>query len=342
MNTNDIIRIEGLKKAFVTKDNTVVALDGIDLSIKKGEVFGVIGLSGAGKSTLVRCINLLERPTEGKVIFNGHDLAALPKKELLKTRMSIGMIFQGFNLLEQRTAFKNIGYPLEIAGWQKSDIEKRAKELLEIVGLSDKRNAYPSQLSGGQKQRIAIARALATNPEVLLCDEATSALDPETTQSILDLLKKINRGMGVTIVVITHEMRVVEQICHRVAIIDSSKIVEMGDVKDVFLRPQSKIGRQLILPKSDSAEQAMSERCIRIVFDGNSSFEPIISNMSLTCNVTVNILFADTRNIDDKAYGQMVLQLPQDETSVARIKAYLDEKGIFYKEEQPDVHNTNS
>ena len=334
MNQNDIIRLEGLKKTFVTKDNTVVALDGIDLSIKKGEVFGVIGLSGAGKSTLVRCINLLERPTEGKVIFNGKDLASMPKKELLKTRMSIGMIFQGFNLLEQRTAFKNICFPLEVAGWSKDDMEKRATELLGIVGLSDKRNSYPSQLSGGQKQRVAIARALAMNPEVLLCDEATSALDPETTQSILDLLKRINREMGVTIVVITHEMRVVEQICHRVAIIDHSHIVEMGEVKDVFLHPKSPIGRQLIIPKNDGASQVMSKRSIRIVFDGNSSYEPIVSHMSLSCNVTVNILFADTRNIDDKAYGQMVLQLPEDQASVGRIFAYLDEKGISYKEEK--------
>lgn len=342
MDTNDIIRIEGLKKAFNTKDGTVVALDGIDLSIKKGEVFGVIGLSGAGKSTLVRCMNLLERPTEGRVVFNGRDLASLPKKELLKTRMSIGMIFQGFNLLEQRTAFKNICYPLEIAGRSRKEAEARAEELLATVGLSEKRNAYPSQLSGGQKQRIAIARALATNPEVLLCDEATSALDPETTHSILELLRQINREMGVTIVVITHEMRVVEQICHRVAIIDSSRIVEMGEVKDVFLRPESKIGRQLILPKNESGIREMSERCIRIVFDGSSSFEPVISDMTLSCGVAVNILFANTRNIEDKAYGQMLLQLPRDEISVARIKAYLDEKGIFYKEEQPDVHNTDS
>ena len=231
MNTNDIIRIEGLKKAFVTKDNTVVALDGIDLSIKKGEVFGVIGLSGAGKSTLVRCINLLERPTEGKVIFNGHDLAALPKKELLKTRMSIGMIFQGFNLLEQRTAFKNIGYPLEIAGWQKSDIEKRAKELLEIVGLSDKRNAYPSQLSGGQKQRIAIARAILKNTPVLILDEATSAVDNETEALIQQAIDELSKSR--TVVVIAHRLSTVMK-ADNIIVLEDGKIAEQGNHKELL------------------------------------------------------------------------------------------------------------
>ncbi len=341
-NSGYIIEIKGLCKTFESKNTYVEALKDIDLSIKRGEIFGVIGLSGAGKSTLVRCINFLERPTSGTVCFNGSDLSELSESGLLEARRSMGMIFQGFNLLEQRTALKNVCFPLEIAGMPKKQMLDRANELLDIVQLSDKKNAYPSQLSGGQKQRVAIARALATNPDVLLCDEATSALDPETTQSILSLLKSINRSMGVTIIIITHEMRVIEQICSRVAIISESRIAEIGEVKDVFLKPQTSAGRQLILPKDDTATQLFGARCIRIVFDGGSSFEPVISDMTLTCRTKVNILFANTRNIDDRAYGQMLLQLPDDDASVARIKAYLDERKISYREEQPDVHNTNS
>lgn len=328
-----MIRLQNISKVFYTDSGPVEALKDINLSIKKGEIFGIIGLSGAGKSTLVRCINFLEKPTEGNVILDGRDLGGLTRKELLKARQSIGMIFQGFNLLSQRNALRNICFPLEIAGVSKSDAKARAYELLDIVGLSDKAKAYPSQLSGGQMQRVAIARALATNPKVLLCDEATSALDPNTTQSILELLKDINRKFGVTIVVITHEMKVIEQICNRVAVIDRSRIVEQGDVREVFMRPKSDIAKQLILPKSEAVEFLTSRRCLRIVFDGNSSFEPIISNMTLECHAVVNILFADTKNIDGKAFGQMVLQLPDDDTAIERIKAYLESKNILYKEE---------
>jgi len=328
-----LIRLQNISKVFYTDSGPVEALKDINLSIKKGEIFGIIGLSGAGKSTLVRCINFLEKPTEGNVILDGRDLGGLTRKELLKARQSIGMIFQGFNLLSQRNALRNICFPLEIAGVSKSDAKARAYELLDIVGLSDKAKAYPSQLSGGQMQRVAIARALATNPKVLLCDEATSALDPNTTQSILELLKDINRKFGVTIVVITHEMKVIEQICNRVAVIDRSRIVEQGDVREVFMRPKSDIAKQLILPKSEAVEFLTSRRCLRIVFDGNSSFEPIISNMTLECHAVVNILFADTKNIDGKAFGQMVLQLPDDDTAIERIKAYLESKNILYKEE---------
>ncbi|NLL39883.1 MAG: ATP-binding cassette domain-containing protein [Clostridiales bacterium] len=328
-----MIRLQNISKVFYTDSGPVEALKDINLSIKKGEIFGIIGLSGAGKSTLVRCINFLEKPTEGNVILDGRDLGGLTRKELLKARQSIGMIFQGFNLLSQRNALRNICFPLEIAGVSKSDAKARAYELLDIVGLSDKAKAYPSQLSGGQMQRVTIARALATNPKVLLCDEATSALDPNTTQSILELLKDINRKFGVTIVVITHEMKVIEQICNRVAVIDRSRIVEQGDVREVFMRPKSDIAKQLILPKSEAVEFLTSRRCLRIVFDGNSSFEPIISNMTLECHAVVNILFADTKNIDGKAFGQMVLQLPDDDTAIERIKAYLESKNILYKEE---------
>ena len=245
---DEIIRIEELNKTFTGKNGTIVALDGVSLSIERGEIFGIIGLSGAGKSTLVRCINYLERPTSGRVIFEGRDLAGLKPRELLLVRQSMGMIFQGFNLLSQRNALQNICFPMEIAGIPRADAKKRAYELLELVGLSDRADAYPSQMSGGQKQRIAIARALSTNPTVLLCDEATSALDPNTTRQILELLKHINETLGITVVIITHEMKVIESICNRVAVIDESHIVELGEVKEVFIHPKSKIARQLIFP----------------------------------------------------------------------------------------------
>ncbi|AGC67077.1 D-methionine ABC transporter ATP-binding protein MetN [Thermoclostridium stercorarium subsp. stercorarium DSM 8532] len=332
-----MISLRNLCKTFETANGPVEVLKNIDLDIKKGEVFGIIGLSGAGKSTLVRCINLLEKPTSGEIIFDGMNLMKLSRKELLKVRQSMGMVFQSFNLLQQRTALKNVCYPLEIAHVPKDRARKKAVELLEMVGLADKLNAYPSQLSGGQKQRVAIARALATDPKVLLCDEITSALDPNTTRSILELLQNINRTMGVTIVMITHEMEVIEQICHRVAVINGGRIVEMGDVKEVFLRPRSETAKQLILPKSGEIHRMTGKKCLRIIFDGNSAFEPIISNMTLECRAVVNILYANTKSIEGKAYGEMLLQLPDDETSIKRILAYLDEKGIYYREEEINV-----
>lgn len=337
MNNNPIIEIKNLGKTFVGRAGEVKALENINLTINEGEIFGVIGLSGAGKSTLVRCINLLEKPTEGSVTVNGENLTSLSQKGLLKARQSIGMIFQGFNLLAQRTALKNICFPMELAGFSKQKARARALELLELVGLSDKANAYPSQLSGGQKQRVAIARALATEPKVLLCDEATSALDPNTTQSILQLLKDINKMLGVTIVIITHEMKVIEQICHRVAVIDHSNIVEIGNVKEVFLKPQSDIAKQLIFPKGEGMQFHPGEKCLRLVFDGDSSFEPVISALSLECHAMVNILSADTKVIDDKVFGQMVIGLPNDEIAVARILNFLDNRKITYKEEKPNV-----
>ena len=327
-----MIELRHLGKTFGDAANKVVAIKDINLKIEDGDIFGVIGLSGAGKSTLIRCVNFLERPTEGKVIFDGVDLATLSHRELLKKRQKMSMIFQGFNLLSQRTALKNICYPMEIAGVGRAAARKKAMELLEIVGLSDKADSYPAQLSGGQKQRVAIARVLATDPSVLLCDEATSALDPNTTRAILDLLKNINQTMGVTIIVITHEMKVIEQICNKVAVIDQSHIVEQGLVRDVFLAPQSKIARELILPKNEAVEEMRGERKIRIVFDGNSAFEPVISNLSLECRTAVNILGADTKNIDGRAYGQMLLQLPDDPTAQQRIVNYLDSRNISYEE----------
>jgi len=336
-NKKPIIEMVGLGKEFHSKGNTVRALENIDLTIYEGEIFGIIGLSGAGKSTLVRCINFLERPTEGTVYFDGSDLASLSKKELLKARQSMGMIFQQFNLLMQRTTVENICFPLEIAGVAKKEARERALELLKVVGLEDKVDAYPSQLSGGQKQRVAIARALATNPKVLLCDEATSALDPTTTRSILELLKEINKNLGITIIIITHEMKVIEEICNRVAIIDQSHIAEVGDMEEVFVRPKSKIAKQLIFSRDTHIDSFVGEHKCRIIFDGRTSFEPVIANMVLECQTPVNILFADTKDIDGKAFGQMVIQLPEDELSRKRIYAYLNANKIPHEEVMSDV-----
>ncbi len=327
-----MIEIKNLDKVFSSAGGPIEALKDINLTINDGEIFGIIGLSGAGKSTLVRCINLLEKPTSGSVILDGKDLVQISKKELLMTRRNIGMIFQSFNLLSQRNVLKNVLYPMEIAGIKKAEAEKRAKELIEMVGLTDRIKSYPAQLSGGQKQRVAIARALSTNPKYLLCDEATSALDPNTVRSILALLKDINKKLGVTIIVITHEMRVVEQICDRVAVIDGGRVVETGEVKQVFISPKSKMARELILPKNETVESINSERVIRIVFDGQSAFEPVISNIITECRCAVNILGADTKNIDGKAYGQMLLQLPDDEASSERVKNYLGSRKIPFEE----------
>ncbi len=330
---NEIIKIENLNKTFRTKQNTVVALDDINITIEAGEIFGIIGLSGAGKSTLVRCINYLERPTAGKVIFDGHDLGALSSKELLRVRRSMSMIFQQFNLLMQKTALQNICFPMNIAGVPKEQAKARALELLEIVGLADKAQAYPAQLSGGQKQRVAIARALATNPKVLLCDEATSALDPTTTRSILDLLKEINQRLGLTIVIITHEMSVIEEVCQRVAIIDSSHVVEVGKVSEVFLEPKSDMAKQLIFPGAKKVEPFVGGPCLRLVFDGDTFTEPIIGNMVLECGAPVNILLADIQKVEGKIFGHMLIELPEREAQVKRIYSYLRVNKIHFEEE---------
>ena len=337
INEKPIVKLVRLGKVFQSKNNIVKALEEINLTIYQGEIFGIIGLSGAGKSTLVRCINFLEKPTSGSVIFDGADLGQLRESELLKARQSMGMIFQQFNLLMQRNALQNICFPLEIAGMPKKEAKQRAVELLEIVGLADKAKAYPAQLSGGQKQRVAIARALATNPKVLLCDEATSALDPTTTRSILNLLQEINQNLGITVIVITHEMTVIEEICNRVAIIDQSHIAEIGDVEDIFVRPQSKIAKQLVFSGETHIESFEGEYKCRIIFDGRTSFEPVIANMVLECKTPVNILFADTKDIDGKAFGQMVIQLPNDETGRKRIMNYLSMNQIPYEEVKGDV-----
>ncbi|MBO5088689.1 MAG: ATP-binding cassette domain-containing protein, partial [Lachnospiraceae bacterium] len=266
-------KLENLCKEFKAKDNTVAAVRNVSLSIEKGKIYGIIGFSGAGKSTLVRCLNLLEVPTSGKVIFKGKNLLEINEKELRKYRQKIGMIFQSFNLLAQRNVVDNVCYPLEIAGVKRKDAQKKALELLEMVGIEDKAKSYPSQLSGGQKQRVAIARALATDPDVLLCDEATSALDPITTTAILDLLKTINQKLGVTIVIITHEMKVVQQICDKVAVMSEGCIVEQGEVKEIFVNPKSEITKKLVLSKSLYISD-VGRKFLRIVFEGQSAFEP--------------------------------------------------------------------
>lgn len=327
-----ILRLEHLKKDYAVGKDSITALNDINLEIEAGEVFGIIGASGAGKSTLVRCLNLLEKPTEGHVYFEGRDLAKLNTRELNVARRSISMIFQQFNLLMQRSVLKNVMFPMEIARVPKTERKKRAMELLELVGLSDKAKVYPAQLSGGQKQRVAIARALANNPKVLLCDEATSALDPTTTREVLELLKDINRKLGITIVIITHEMTVIESICNRVAIIAESRIAEIGPVKEIFARPSTEAGRKLVYPDGDRNIQFGSNHCIRIVFDGRSSFEPVISNMILDCKVPVNIIYANTKNINGTATGEMVIQLSEDEKSYEKVFDYLKARNLTVEE----------
>ena len=327
-----IIQIQNVTKTFTGRDNQVEALKGISLDIGKGDIYGIIGMSGAGKSTLVRCLNFLERPTTGTVLVEGRDLSAMSGKELRKTRTGIAMIFQHFNLLMQRSVLDNVCFPMEIVGVKRADARKRAKELLEIVGLAEKAASYPAQLSGGQKQRVAIARALANNPKILLCDEATSALDPTTTKSILQLLQKINKEFGITIVIITHEMAVVQEICSHVAIIDNGNLAEHGTVEEVFTSPKSPAAKKLVFMVNSQASEMRGKRCIRIVFTENSSFEPVIAKMVLECKAPVNILLADTKDINGIAHGQMILQLPEDETLAAKMIHYLQERKLTVEE----------
>lgn len=331
-----MIELKHLSKTFETAGGRVDALKDVSLTIPDGDVYGIIGMSGAGKSTLVRCINMLERPTEGEVIVNGQRLDTMNPAQLRAARREITMIFQRFNLLMQRNCLDNVCFPMELSGLrgEKKWREQRALELLDIVGLKDKAKAYPAQLSGGQQQRVAIARALATRPKYLLCDEATSALDPNTTQSILHLLKEINQTLGVTIVVITHEMRVIEQICQRVAVIDQSCIAEIGNVSDVFTHPKSDIAKALILPKSPAENlPPCTGRRLRLVFDGSCSNEPVISRITLECHVPVNILFADTRIVEGSIYGHMVIDLPDDPQQFHDVLRWLDHNHISYLQE---------
>ena len=320
----NLFELKHLSKTFGSGADQVEALKDVSLSIRKGEIFGIIGLSGAGKSTLVRCINLLERPDSGQILFHGQDLMKLSEKQLRVQRRNISMIFQGFNLLDQRTALDNICFPLELIGTSKKEARKRAMELLETVGLPDKANAYPVQLSGGQKQRIAIARALASDPEVLLCDEATSALDPQTTDSILKLLQQINRERGITVIIITHQMSVIEQICNRVAILDQGSAAEIGNVVDVFRNPQSNAGRRLVSPEGALPISTWEGPVARIAFNGNASEAPIIASAAIDLQLKLSILGADTRNVDGKAFGTMLVSLPEDAAQKKQVLDYLN------------------
>lgn len=338
------IVIENLYKSFDTKDGTVEALKNVNLSIESGDIYGIIGMSGAGKSTLVRCINFLEVPTKGRVLINGKSLGDYTSRELRKQREDIGMIFQHFNLLMQKNVLENVCFPLYIQGKSKKDARKRAKELLDIVGLGDRTGAFPAQLSGGQKQRVAIARALASDPKILLCDEATSALDPQTTSSILALLKDINQRFNITIVIITHQISVVREICSHVAIVKGGEVAEQGTVEDIFTHPKTAVARELL--KNDVGDDGEEKRGtaaggkeiiksgekIRIVFSENSAFEPVIANLILNFNEPVNILKADTKNVGGVAKGEMVLEFAPDCTKNKEMKQYLLDRGLEIEE----------
>lgn len=332
-----MIQVENLCKSFSTKSGTVEAARNISFSIEKGEIFGIIGLSGAGKSTLVRCLNLLERPTSGSVWVNGKNLTELSERKLRKERQNIGMIFQHFNLLMQRTALDNVCFPMEIVGISKKEARKKALEYLKIVGLEEKALSYPSQLSGGQKQRVAIARVLASDPEILLCDEATSALDPQTTKSILELIRKINKEYGITVVVITHETSVVQEICNRVAVLERGVLVESGTVEELFRSPKTEAARRLVFSERAQIQKMNGKRLVRVTFKDRSSFEPVIANLVLTYRTPVNILYADTKNIGGSAEGEMILQLPEIEETAEKMIEYLRETNMGVEELSSDV-----
>ena len=330
------ILIQDVSKTFETKDGSVQALKHVSLSIETGDIYGIIGMSGAGKSTLVRCMNFLEVPSEGKVLIDGKSFSEFSPKELRKEREKIGMIFQHFNLLMQKNVLENVCFPLYIQGKKKAEARAKALELLEIVGLADRAKAYPAQLSGGQKQRVAIARALASDPQILLCDEATSALDPQTTSSILELLQDINQKFGITIVIITHQMSVVREICTHVAIMKDGEVKEQGLVEEIFSHPKSQVAKELISKDSgndvESKKLTQSEiqdgEIVRIVFSENSAFEPVIANLILTFHEPVNILKANTKNVGGVAKGEMILQFMSDSTNVPEMKKFLTERGL--------------
>ena len=331
-----MIEIKHLSKTFGVSGGTVDALKDITLTIPDGEIYGIIGMSGAGKSTLVRCINMLERPTSGDILIDGKSMTELSQKELREKRRDITMIFQGFNLLMQRNCLKNVCFPLELAGVKKADAEKRAAELLELVGLGDKFKSYPAQLSGGQQQRVAIARALATHPKILLCDEATSALDPQTTQSILSLIRDIHDRLGITVIIITHQMSVVEQICTRVAILDGGTVAEEGAVSGVFSSPKSEAAKRLVYPEGYQNPVMSGEdgAVIRVVFNGaNATETPLIAKMAMEENIAASILSASTRSIGDKAYGNMLLGISGGKEQTQRALDYLGSIPDIFVEE---------
>lgn len=331
-----MIEIKNLTKTFDTGQK-VHALENVSLSIADGDIFGIIGMSGAGKSTLIRCINMLEKPTSGQILIDGIDMASLNEKELRKMRRKITMIFQNFNLLMQKSCLKNVMFPLELEKTDFKEAKKKALELLDIVGLKDKALSYPANLSGGQKQRVAIARALATNPEVLLCDEATSALDPSTTHSILQLISEINKKLGITCIVITHQMNVIEEICRNVAILDKGKIVETGKTGDIFANPKSDAAKRLVFPESLSTEKPSNfeyEHLIRVVFTNSETANtPLIAKMAKEKGIEANIIGASTKTIDSKAFGFMLLGISGDDEMLNSALTYLNScHGVNAKE----------
>ena len=331
-----MIEIKNLSKTFDTAGGRVEALKNINLTIDDGDIYGIIGMSGAGKSTLVRCINMLERPSEGTVLIDGKDMGALSPGQLRTERRNITMIFQGFNLLMQRNCLRNVCFPMELSGVPKAEAREKAMNLLNLVGLPQKAKAYPAQLSGGQQQRVAIARALATNPKVLLCDEATSALDPNTTHAILELIKDINKKLGITVIVITHQMSVVEEICNRVAILDGGEVVEEGLVGTVFASPKSTAAKRLVFP--NGAEEIVSnpsnEKRIRLIFNGASTTgTPLIARMAVEKHILANIVSAGTRCVGDRVYGTMLLGIPGGEDEYKEAKAYIESVGNVIVEE---------
>jgi len=329
-----LIKITGLYKTYENKNNNVNALKNINLEINKGEIFGIIGLSGAGKSTLIRTLNRLEDPTSGHITIDGTDITKLNKKELMEMRKTIGMIFQHFNLLSSRTVFENISFPLEIIGHDKNQINEIVNELLTVVGLTDKKDSYPSQLSGGQKQRVAIARALANNPKVLLCDEATSALDPQTTKSILNLLKEIQKKYGLTIVLITHQMEVIREICNRVAIIEGGEIIELDTVEEIFARPKTETAKTFISHIKHSTQEEIifpkipNSRVVRLSYLGESAKKPVISTLIRKFNIDINILSGDINELQSTSVGNLIIQFTGSESEITRASQWLIDENI--------------
>ncbi len=321
-----MIELKNLSKSFMTSDGPVDALRHVNLTVQDGDIYGIIGMSGAGKSTLVRCINMLERPSEGSVIMDGRDLGTLSKDEVRSMRQKVTMIFQGFNLLMQKNCLQNVCLPLKWAKVPRKEAEERAIELLKTVELPDKANSYPAQLSGGQQQRVAIARALATDPKVLLCDEATSALDPKTTHQILELIREINQKTGITVIVITHQMSVVQEICNRVAILENGTVVEEGEVSAVFSNPKAEATRNLVYPEMAQAYQNIGRgtQTVRVIFNGaEAARTPLLAQMAMDEHIAASILAASTRSVGDKAYGYMNLEIPGGPDELARAVKYL-------------------
>ncbi len=330
------ISVSNLSKVFEIRDGSVQALDDVSFEVEKGEIFGIIGLSGAGKSTLIRCLNLLEKPSSGTVIIDGDNLQELSEQQLRLKRRKIGMIFQSFNLLMQRNVLDNVCFPMEIAGISKAEARKKAIEYLKVVGLEEKAKAYPSQLSGGQKQRVAIARVLASEPEILLCDEATSALDPETTKSILKLIKEINEKYGITVVLITHEMAVIQEICSRCVVLEYGKLVEENTVEELFRHPKTNAARRLIFNSSNQVRNMTDGKLVRVAFEESNTSEPVIGNLILEFKTPVNILESNISSIGGKSRGQMIIQLPDDEKLSEKMLKYLRERESIVIEEVND------